>query len=139
MSQAEGLINFMNDLFERNIAFRCGIFRKGDDALIGTCGYNEWETDRRSRGEIAYDIGKPYWRQGYATEVIKALIKFGFETMGIYRIEAFTNLDAVPSYSLLRKLGFMDEGILRGFAAFQGEFLDQRCFSFLKTDHLLLS
>lgn len=134
VEQAQGLINFMNDLFERNVAFRCGVVRKEDDALIGTCGYNGWETNRGSRGEIAYDLGKPYWRKGYATEVVNALIKFGFETMGLYRIEAFTNLDAVPSANLLHKLGFREEGVLRGYTSFHGEFWDQRCFSLIKTD-----
>ena len=134
VGQAEGLIRFMNDLFEQNIAFRCGIFRKDNNALMGTCGYNGWETNRGSRGEIAYDLGKAYWRRGYATEAVEALIKFGFETMRIYRIEAFTNLDATPSIRLLRKLGFQEDGILRGYANFHGEFWDQRCFSLIRKD-----
>ncbi|WP_235548813.1 GNAT family N-acetyltransferase, partial [Paenibacillus sp. Soil522] len=61
VKNAEDLINFMNDLFDKNIAFRWGIIRKSDQRLIGTCGYNGWETNRGSRVEIAYDLGKPYW------------------------------------------------------------------------------
>jgi ribosomal-protein-alanine N-acetyltransferase len=134
IEQAKGLINFMNDLYNRNIAFRCGIIKKDDDSLIGTCGFNGWEIHRGSRGEIGYDLGKPYWRQGYMTEILRSLITFGFETMGLYRIEAFTNLDATPSIKLLGKLGFQEDGILRGYAYFHEEYWDQRCFSILKKD-----
>lgn len=132
VEQAEGVIHFMNDLFENNQAFRLGIIRKEDNKLIGTCGYNAWEVNRGSRGEIAYDLGSEYWRKGYASETIKALLDFGFYTMGLHRIEAFINLDALPSMGILTKMGFKEDGILRGYAFFHGEFQDQRCYSLLK-------
>lgn len=104
IQQAEGLITFMNNLFHQNKAFRWGIILKENNTLVGTCGYNGWETHRGSRGEIGYDLGKKYWRQGYMTEVLKSVIAFGFETMEFNRIEAFTNLDAEPSMLLLKSL-----------------------------------
>lgn len=132
VSQAEELIHFLDRLFAEDRAIRWGIERKDDHALIGTCGFNGWEKERGSRGEIAYDLARPYWRRGYMTEVLRSLIAYGFGTMGLYRIEAFTNLDAIPSMQLLSKLGFSQEGILRGYAYFHGEYVDQRCFSLLR-------
>ncbi|MED4581231.1 GNAT family protein [Brevibacillus choshinensis] len=134
VKQAELLIEFMNGLFDEDRAIRWGIILKEENTLIGTCGYNGWETNRGSRGEIAYDLGKPHWRKGYMTEVIQSLITFGFESMGLYRIEAFTNVDATPSMQLLKKNGFQEDGILRGYACFHGEYVDQRCFSLLQKD-----
>jgi [ribosomal protein S5]-alanine N-acetyltransferase len=134
VAEAEGLIEFMNSLFEQDRAFRWGIIRKSDNKLIGTCGYNGWDTERGSRVEIAYDLGKPYWRKGYMTEIVNAIIQFTFEDAGFYRIEAFTNLDAIPSMNLLMKMGFVQDGILRGYASAQNGYIDQRCFSLLKTD-----
>lgn len=134
IEQAEDLINFMNNLFIKNKAIRWGIFKKEDSTLIGTCGYNGWEIHRGSRGEIAYDLGKNHWRKGYMTEIIKSLISFGFETMGLYRIEAFTNLDAIPSINLLRKIGFNEDGVLRGYSYSHGGYVDNRCFSLLKNE-----
>jgi [ribosomal protein S5]-alanine N-acetyltransferase len=90
--------------------------------------------NRGSRGEIGYDLGKKYWRHGYMTEVLKRVLTFGFETMGLYRIEAFTNIDAIPSINLLNKLGFKEDGILRGYSSIHGEYVDQRCFSLLKKE-----
>ncbi|MDP4163928.1 MAG: GNAT family protein [Bacillota bacterium] len=131
---AEELIQFMNKLFDQNVAFRLGVVRKSDGVLVGTCGYNAWETNRGSRVEIAYDLGKPYWRKGYMTEIVESLIKFSFEVASFNRIEAFTNLDAIPSMNLLLKCGFQQDGILRGYASSRDHFIDQRCFSLLRDE-----
>lgn len=134
LEQAENLINFMNQLFEEKRAFRWGIIRKEDNKLIGTCGYNGWDVERGSRGEIAYDLGRDYWRQGFMVETLNTIIDYGFNDMGFQRIEAYTNLDALPSMTLLQKIGFKEEGILRDYAYFHGEYWDQRCFSLLKSE-----
>lgn len=68
------------------------------------------------------------------TEVLKTMITFGFEEMGLHRMEAYTNLDATPSMNLLVKLGFQKEGVLRGFAFFHEEYWDQCCFSLLRNE-----
>ncbi|WP_442593673.1 GNAT family N-acetyltransferase [Neobacillus sp. D3-1R] len=132
VEDAISLINFMNNLFEQNIALRWGVIRKEDQQLVGTCGFNAWDTNRGSRVEIAYDLGKAYWRKGYMSEILESLIQFSFEQVGFHRVEALTNLDATPSMNLLMKLGFKEDGILRGYAAHEGHYVDQRCFSLLK-------
>ncbi|WP_309123136.1 GNAT family protein [Paenibacillus sp.] len=132
--QAVALIEFMNDLFLERKAFRWGIEKKDDHVIIGTCGFNGWEMNRGARGEIAYDLGKPYWRRGLMTEALQSVIPFGFESMGFYRIEAFTNVDAFPSMKLLHRLGFREDGRLRGYALSHGNFADQRCFSLLRDE-----
>ncbi|MCI3921204.1 GNAT family N-acetyltransferase [Paenibacillus sp. TRM 82003] len=134
VKQAEEVIRLMNGLYEDNKALRWGIIRKDDNALVGTCGFNSWEVNRGSRGEIAYDLCKRYWRRGYMTEVIKRVIDFGFEKVGLYRIEAFTNVDASPSINFLRHLGFTEDGLLRGYSLINGEYADQRCFSLLRNE-----
>lgn len=132
--QAEQLIYFMNRLFEEKKAFRWGIIKKDDHTLIGTCGFNGWEMSRGARGEIGYDLKKRYWRQGYMTEAITRVIQFGFITAGLHRIEAFTNLDAFPSIQFLQRMGFTEEGVLRGYARIRGEYTDQRCFSLVRNE-----
>ncbi|HZG76230.1 MAG TPA: GNAT family protein [Paenibacillus sp.] len=134
VTQAEQLIRFMNDLYEEKKAFRWGIIKKDEDTLIGTCGFNGWDLNRGARGEIAYDLNQRYWRRGYMTEVIDRVIRFGFETAGLYRIEAFTNIDAKPSIRFLQRMGFTEEGVLRGYSLIHGQYADQRCFSLLKNE-----
>ncbi|MGY4762319.1 GNAT family N-acetyltransferase [Paenibacillus caseinilyticus] len=134
IEQAEGLIGFMNGLFDDHKALRWAVIRKEDGVLIGTCGFNGWEVSRGSRAEIGYDLGREHWRQGYMTEVLKEVLSYGFGTLGLNRIEAYTNLDALPSMKLLERLGFTEEGILRGYALSHGEYVDNRCYSILRSE-----
>ena len=41
------------------------------------------------------------------------MVRYGFETLDLHRIEASVTLDNVASIRLLEKLGFVHEGITR--------------------------
>lgn len=129
--QALDLIDFFDESFELERAIRWGIERKADGVLMGTCGY-VWL--RRFRGEIGYELHPDYWRQGYMTEALDAILEFGFHEFELNRIEALTMLDNVASGALLRKLGFKEEGILRQHDYFKGRFHDMRLFSLLREE-----
>jgi len=38
--------------------------------------------------EIAYLIAKPFWGQGLGAEAARALVRYGFETLGLTRLIA---------------------------------------------------
>ena len=132
LSQAEELVDFFDESFELERAIRWGIERKADGALLGTCGY-VWL--RRFRGEIGYELHSDYWRQGYMSEALDAILDFGYTELGINRIEALVMVDNAASAGLLRSLGFTQEGILRQHDFFKGEFHDMRLFSLLKQEY----
>jgi ribosomal-protein-alanine N-acetyltransferase len=46
--------------FKEGEGIRWGIVRKEDDALIGTCGYYDWNKIAR-RAEIGYDLDPACW------------------------------------------------------------------------------
>ncbi len=132
LKQAEELIDFFDESFELERAIRWGIERKADGALIGTCGY-VWL--RQFRGEIGYELHSDYWRQGYMSEALDAILDFGYTELGINRTEALVMVDNVASAGLLQSLGFTQEGILRQHDFFKGEFHDMRLFSLLKQEY----
>lgn len=132
IEQAYELIDFFDESFELERAIRWGITRKSDGLLVGTCGY-VWL--RTYRGEIGYELARPYWRQGIMTEAVDAIVDFGFRELGLNRIEALTMVDNVASVALLRKVGFVQEGILRQHDYFKGKFHDMRLFALLRDDY----
>lgn len=129
VGQAEALIDFFDESFELERAIRWGIERKKDGALMGTCGY-VWL--RTHRGEIGYELHSDYWRRGYMSEALDAILDFGFTELGLNRIEALTMLENEASMGLLRSLGFQQEGILRQHDFFKGQFHDMRLFAILR-------
>lgn len=58
--------------------------------------------------DLGYCIHKKYWRQGYATELIKALINFGY-TKGGRKFTADVAQQNIASNAVIKKLGFTVE------------------------------
>jgi RimJ/RimL family protein N-acetyltransferase len=75
--------------------------------LIGCTCYRAFNEDH---AELGYWIGKPYWGMGYATEAVRALILYAFETEGFdyLRVGHFT--DNPASARIIAKFGFAPEG-----------------------------
>ena len=62
--------------------------------------------------ELTYALGRPYWKKGYASEMGKAMIPFGFEQLGIGRIIQGVSPSNPNSINLMKRLGFrIEEGI----------------------------
>jgi len=94
------------------VCFRLGLFRRTDDALLGTCTLFHIDEQCR-RAEIGYVLAASAWGQGYATEAISALLSHGFGAMGLNRIEADIDPLNVASARVLERQGFVMEGLLR--------------------------
>lgn len=55
--------------------------------------------------ELGYRIARRHWRQGFATEASRALLRHGFETVGLTRILAQTMTVNHGSQAVLKALG----------------------------------
>jgi len=129
----EELERYCIKLFKENRGIRWGIVRKGGSELIGTCGYYDWIKPAR-RAEIGYDLDPVYWGQGIITEALGAMLKYGFEKMGLNRIQAIIDSKNTRSLKLVHRLGFKKEGVLRQRSYFRGQFKDDVCFSLLRKE-----
>lgn len=84
--------------------------------------------------EVGYFIRKSYWNRGINTKVLKAVCRFGVETMGLERIEAYAHVDNIGSNRTLQKAGFAKEGTLRKRFDVNGELSDCNVYSFVRDD-----
>ncbi|MFX1487174.1 MAG: GNAT family N-acetyltransferase, partial [Promethearchaeota archaeon] len=119
--------------FKEGTGIRWGIVRKGSSGLIGTCGYYDWSKTSR-RAEIGYDLDPAYWGQGIMTEALMAVIEYGFQEMGLNRIQAIIDSKNKRSINLVQRLDFKKEGVLRQRSYFRERFLDDVCFSILRKE-----
>ena len=117
------------------IAWATGLSTSGDGvrwairdragAFVGTAGFNSLVRERGSRGEVAYDVVRPRWRQGVMAEVLPAVLHHGFGALGLRRIEAMVTPGNTASAALLERHGFVREGVLRDHAFWKGQYRDQ--------------
>ncbi len=105
----------------------------GQQRVIGNCTL--WNLDLPSRcGELGYEFHKDFWKKGYASEAVLEVVKFGFEKMGLNRIEAVPFNHNTPSVMLLERTGFTLEGTMREKRLFKGHYHDQVIYAMLRKD-----
>ena len=105
---------------------------KSEGTLIGAVGL---EIERRhKRAILGYWIGKPYWGNGYATEAAGAVVRFGFEELGLNRISAGHFRRNPASGRVMQKIGMKHEGLKRKDLIKWGEFQDSEEYAILKED-----
>lgn len=131
--EAKRTLDFMNKWYKKNKLINWGIERKVDNKLIGNlCFYNIEKI--HSKVQVGYLVSRDYWRQGIAREVLSVLISFGFEKVGINRIEAQIYQENIASIFLVENLGFQKEGTLREYEFVKGKRWDVSIYSLLKGD-----
>src|SRR5271167_2199772 len=111
---------------------RLGIILRKSETLCGGIGLMI-EAEHR-RAELGYWIGVPYWGNGYATEAARAVVKYGFGTLGLHRIFASHFANNPASARVLRRIGMRHEGSLRAHVLKLGEFLDLEMYGVLASD-----
>ena len=105
---------------------------KKSGSPIGECGFHSWNTTH-NRAEVFYYMkNENYKRKGYMTEALKVVLKFGFTTLGLHRIEALIAADNEASLKLLLRYGFSIEGTMREDYVVNGKNEDSDCYSLLK-------
>ncbi len=79
----------------------------GGDDLIGFAGY--WHFHEPPALELGYGVAEAHWGRGYATEIAGALVRYGFDTLGLAEIRASLDAANAASARVLAKLGFLFE------------------------------
>ena len=87
--------------------------------MIGTCGFTRLDGDK-NEGEIGYVLHPSFWGQGYATEAVAAIIRFGFEKLRLHRIEGRYMANNTPSRRVMEKCGMQLEGVYPNLMVIKG-------------------
>jgi len=105
----EERISIFNNAFIQYQAIKTngmwGMFNKSNE-FIGGCLLRPFHGDS-TLFEIGYSINRQLWGQGLATEMVEALVAYGFTTPDITAIVAVTELPNTASQRILEKAGFI--------------------------------
>jgi RimJ/RimL family protein N-acetyltransferase len=92
--------------------FEFAIRTIADDNLIGACGL--WPEWNHQSAWLGIGIGESEYRgKGYGTDAMRVLVRYGFQELGLYRIQLnvlANNPRAIRSYE---KVGFVREVVQR--------------------------
>lgn len=146
IAQVSELIASMDSDFASKSALRWGITISAEhaaqldgnkslraDQVIGMVGYNYWHRGDR-RASVGVELRHDVWGKGYMQESLTAVLAFGFTEMSLNRIEASVSAHNERSLKMLKKLGFVQEGVQREQYYDDGEYHDLVLLALLKKE-----
>lgn len=105
------------------------------DHLLGTCGLYDRD-DENQNADIGFWLHPEHWGQGVLPQCLPVVMRFGFETLNLNRIEAEVEPANLASGKLLRKMGFLFEGTRRQVARRGDHFVDLDYYAVLRAEFL---
>lgn len=116
-------IKIIKSYINRNINYyidhpglgRWAAFEKETDKFIGF--FELAHLDKTEEIEVGYRLHKKYWGKGYATEMTKVLIDYGFNKIGLDEIAGITHPKNFASQKVLLKCGlrYVEDAVFYGF------------------------
>lgn len=105
-----------------------------DDKAIGSVSTSRLDNIHRQTAELGYYIAEEYWGKGITTEAVKQICEYVFNNSDVIRIFAEPFAYNNASCRVLEKAGFQYEGTLRSNAVKNGEVIDMKMYSLIKSE-----
>ncbi|WP_127509488.1 GNAT family N-acetyltransferase [Actinoplanes solisilvae] len=93
--------------------------------------------DNLKQAEIGFTLATEHQRHGYATEAVSAVLDRLFRVQGLHKVAGECDSRNVASASLMERLGFTREGLLRQQTFIKGEWTDDLIYGLLADEWLL--
>ncbi|OBT11912.1 GCN5 family acetyltransferase [Shewanella sp. UCD-FRSSP16_17] len=104
-----------------------------DKTFVGLTGFYK-ESDAMNRAEVGYLISPNQQGLGYGTESLKAVIDWGIHEFNIQKFIGYCAVDNIGSAQVMRKCGFIQEGLLRQNHKIGDRQIDEYLFGLLQSD-----
>ena len=120
-SYTEEYLRYIKNRYSLGEFYDWAVIENSSGKMIGTCGFTRFEF-AHDCGEIGYVLNPQYHGKGYGTEAAKRVLEFGFDTLGLHRIEAKFMKGNQASFHVMEKIGMTFEGYRRDAMLVKGSY-----------------
>ena len=114
-------------------ALTLAIQPRGSDTMVGDVVLM-YHSEVHRQGEIGFVLHPDHQGHGYATEAARAMMRLGFEQLGLHRIAGRLEARNSASAAVLERLGMRLEGHLRENEWVKGEWQSELVYAMLATE-----
>jgi RimJ/RimL family protein N-acetyltransferase len=135
-STVEGFERFIGWAIRQRTAgtYACfAVTLKGYDTAIGIFQIRALEPDFGT-AEWGFAVGSTFWGTGVFQDGAELVVDFAFETLGVHRLEARAAAVNGRGNGALRKIGAVQEGVLRKSFLRNGQYHDQVLYAIVDDD-----
>ena len=127
-------LNYISGRYALGSFFDWALIDRESRRMIGTCGFTRIDTANNS-AEIGYVLNPDFHRRGLGSEAVRRILKFGFEELGLQRIEARFMQGNEASLALMKSVGMTFEGYMRDLMLVKGEYRTIGVSSILRSEY----
>jgi ribosomal-protein-serine acetyltransferase len=131
-ADVEKFIQDCKEKFENKKGADFGVLYEGK--WIGSMGFHEID-NINNKAAIGYWLDKDFQGKGIMTKCVQTIIQYGFEELGLNRIEILCEVTNIKSKAIPERLNFTFEGTLRANHKINAIFHDDLLFSLLKCEY----
>lgn len=127
-------LNYIQSRYALGDFYDWSVIESESGRMIGTCGFTKIDTANNC-AEIGYVLNPDFHRRGFGSEAVKRILKFGFEELGLNRIEARFMQGNEASLALMRSVGMTFEGYMRELIFVKGSYRTVGVSSILRSEY----
>ncbi len=116
-------LQYLGNRYAAGMFYDWAIVYEPDCKMVGTCGFTSFNCSADS-AEVGYVLNPEYWGKGIAREALQRVLRFGFEELGLHRIEARYIQGNERSRNLMERVGMKFEGIMREGMLIKGNYVN---------------
>ncbi len=116
-----------------NISYDLGIFDKSTGKLVGSIAINEIRSNHKL-GNIGYWVRQSAQGRRIAAEAVEAVAEFGFNHLGLLRLEIIAGIDNKASRRVAEKVNAVCEGLARNRIILNNQSIDAMVYSLIPSD-----
>lgn len=110
-------------------AFTFFIFDCKNHVLVGGISLGHVRYGVSMSGQIGYWMGEPHAGKGLMQDAVQTLVRHGFASIGLHRLEAACIPGNLRSVRVLESTGFVREGLLKSYLKINGQWQDHLLFA----------
>ncbi|MBQ8311317.1 MAG: GNAT family N-acetyltransferase [Clostridia bacterium] len=126
-------LQYLGGRYSAGMFYDWAVVYEPDCKMIGTCGFTSFNCSSDS-AEVGYVLNPEYWGRGIAVEALGRILTFGFEDLGLHRIEARFIDGNDRSRRVMEKAGMTFEGVLREGMLVKGNYVNVGICSVLESE-----
>ena len=126
-------LQYLGNRYAAGMFYDWAVVYEPDCKMVGTCGFTAFHCASDS-AEVGYVINPDYWGKGIATEALQSVLEFGFDTLGLHRIEARFFEENERSRRVMEKVGMRFEGVHREGMLVKGNYINVGVCSILEQE-----
>lgn len=107
------------------------VSRRADRVIVGVINLSEIVRGNFRSAYLGYYIGSEFAGQGYMTEALSLMLRYAFGPAQLHRVEANIQSANTASIALVRRGGFVLEGLSRRYLKIDGRWRDHERWAIL--------